>query len=156
MFLRTLFWSFAALVPATASLAQQPNEGAYYCAAESSGGIVYNERTKKWEGTNFRPFSKFTLKFKYVRTTPNGDEYAVTITPDGKNDVLQCYPYRTQFPQFDEFGYLICRTDFFNYKFKRTRLLFGKLCSRLVSTIMMRWTSISTPKSFSNRKSSSD
>jgi hypothetical protein len=47
---------------------QQPNEGAYYCAAtESSGGIVYNERTKKWEGTNFRPFSKFTLKFKYVR-----------------------------------------------------------------------------------------
>ena len=117
MFLRTLFWSFAALVPATASLAQQPNEGAYYCAAESSGGIVYNERTKKWEGTNFRPFSKFTLKFKYVRTTPNGDEYAVTITPDGKNDVLQCYPYRTQFPQFDEFGYLICRTDFFSYKF---------------------------------------
>ena len=117
MFLRTLFWSFAALVPATASLAQQPNEGAYYCAAESSGGIVYNERTKKWEGTNFRPFSKFTLKFKYVRTTPNGDEYAVTITPDGKNDVLQCYPYRTQFPQFDEFGNLICRTDFFNYKF---------------------------------------
>jgi len=117
MFLRTLFWSFAALVPATASLAQQANEGAYYCAAESSGGIVYNEKTKKWEGTNFRPFSKFTLKFKYVRTTPNGDEYAVTIAPDGKNDVLQCYPYRTQFPQFDEFGYLICRTDFFNYKF---------------------------------------
>jgi|ERR1044072_6971679 hypothetical protein len=117
MFLRTLFLSFAALMPATASLAQQPNEGAYYCAAESSGGIVYNDRTKKWEGTNFRPFSKFTLKFKYVRTTPNGDEYAVTITPDGKNDVLQCYPYRTQFPQFDEFGYLICRTDFFNYKF---------------------------------------
>ena len=117
MFLRTLLWSFAAAIPVTASLAQQPNEGAYYCAAESSGGIVYNERTKKWEGTNFRPFSKFTLKFKYVRTTPNGDEYAVTITPDGKNDVLQCYPYRTQFPQFDEFGYLICRTDFFNYKF---------------------------------------
>jgi len=117
MFLRTLFWSFAALMPATASLAQQPNEGEYYCAAESSGGIVYNERMKKWEGTNFRPFSKFTLKFKYVRTTPNGDEYAVTITPEGKSDVLQCYPYRTQFPQFDEFGYLICRTDFFNYKF---------------------------------------
>jgi hypothetical protein len=117
MFLRALLWPFVATITVTVSLAQQPNEGAYYCAAQSSGGIVYNERTKKWEGTSFRPLSKFTLKFKYVRTAPNGDEYAVTITPDGKNDVLACNPYRTQFVQFDEFGYLICRTDFFNYKF---------------------------------------
>ena len=117
MFLRALLWPFAATITVSASLAQQPNEGAYSCAAEFSGGIVYNHQTKKWEGSSFRPLSKFTLKLKYVRTEANGDEYAVTITSSGRNDALPCISYRTQLAQIDEFGYLVCRTKFFNYKF---------------------------------------
>ncbi|HEY6020763.1 MAG TPA: hypothetical protein VIY48_12970 [Candidatus Paceibacterota bacterium] len=107
----------AATITVTVSWAQQPNEGAYSCAAESSGGIVYNEQTKKWEGTSFRSITKFTLKLKYVRTATNADEYDVTITPQGRNDALPCLSYRTQLVQIDEFGYLICRTEFFDYKF---------------------------------------
>ena len=117
MLFRILLWPCVATITVTVSLAQQSSEGAYTCAAESSGGIFYNEQTKKWEGTSFRPLSKFTLKLKYVRTATNGDEYAVTIIPSGRNYVLACISYRTQLVQIDEFGYLVCRTDFFNYKF---------------------------------------
>jgi hypothetical protein len=117
MFIKTLLWPFLVTVIVTASFAQQSNEGAYSCAAESSGGIAYNEQTKRWEGTSFRPLSKFILKLKYVRTATNGDEYAVTVTPDGRNDLLPCISSQTQLVQIDQFDYLVCRTEFFNYKF---------------------------------------
>jgi hypothetical protein len=99
------------------SFAQQTKEGAYSCAAESSGGIFYNDRTKKWEGTSFRPQSKFILRVKYVRTTADGDEYTATIAPGGRDDSLPCLSYRTQLAQISDFGLLVCRTEFYNYKF---------------------------------------
>ena len=102
---------------ASVSFAQEANEGAFSCAAESSGGIFYNDQTKKWEGTRFRPLSKFILRVKYVRTAAEGDEYAVTVTPNGRNDALPCVSNRTQLAQIDEFGFLACRTQFHNYKF---------------------------------------
>lgn len=101
----------------SAGFAQETKEGAYSCTAESSGGIFYNDRTKKWEGTGFRPLSKFTLRLKYVRTTAEADEYAVTITPGGRNDGLPCVSYRAQLAQFNELGFLVCRTELYNYKF---------------------------------------
>jgi hypothetical protein len=101
----------------TVGFAQGVKEGSYSCTAESSGGIFYNDRTKKWEGTGFRAQSKFTLRLKYARTTAAGDEYAVTITPGGRNDPLPCASYRSQLAQIDDLGFLACRTDFFNYKF---------------------------------------
>lgn len=102
---------------APASFAQAVKEGAYSCTAESSGGIFFNDRTKKWEGTGFRALSKFVLRLKYVRTTAEVDEYAVTITPAGRNDALPCLSYRTQLAQINELGFLVCRTEFYNYKF---------------------------------------
>ncbi len=117
MFIRILLWPFVATITVAVSLAQQSNEGSYSCAAESSGGIFYNDQTKKWEGTSFRPLSKFTLRLKYVRTTTERDEYTVTVAPNGGNDALLCNPYGTQLAQIDEFGFLVCRTDFYNYKF---------------------------------------
>jgi len=99
------------------SFAQQSQEGTYSCAAESSGGIFYNDQTKKWEGTGFRPLSKFVLRLKYARTTTKGDEYAVTVTPNGRNDALPCISPRTELAQIDEFGFLVCRTEFYNYRF---------------------------------------
>jgi hypothetical protein len=117
MFIRILLWPFMATITVAVSFAQQSKEGAYSCAAESSGGIFYNDQTKKWEGTSFRPLSKFILRLKYVRTTTEGDEYAVTVTPSGRNDALPCISYRTQLAQIDEFGFLVCRTESYNYKF---------------------------------------
>jgi hypothetical protein len=106
-----------ATITFTLSLAQQSNEGAYSCTAESSGGIVYNEKTKKWQGTSFRPLSRFTLKLKYVRTAAIGDEYAASITPNSGNDVFPCISYQTQLALVDQMGYLSCQTAFFNYRF---------------------------------------
>jgi len=117
MFIRILLLLFMATITVAASFAQQLRDGTYSCAAESSGGIFYNNQTKKWEGTSFRPLSKFVLGLKYVRTIPEGDEYAITITPNGRNSALPCVSYRTQLAQIDEFGFLVCRTEFYNYKF---------------------------------------
>jgi hypothetical protein len=117
MFIRILLWPLIATISVAVSFAQQSTEGSYSCTAESSGGIFYNDQTKKWEGTGFRPLSKFILRLKYVRTTPEKDEYAVTVTRNGDNNALPCISYRTQLVQTDEFGFLICRTDFYNYKF---------------------------------------
>jgi hypothetical protein len=117
MFKMILPWPFMATLTVGVSFAQQSNVGSYSCVAESSGGIFYNDQTKKWEGTRFRPLSKFTLNLKYVRTTTERDEYTVTITPNGANEVLSCTSYRTQLAQIDEFGFLACRTEFYNYKF---------------------------------------
>ena len=80
MFTRILLWPLMATITIAVSFAQQTNEGAYSCAAKSSGGIFYNDQTKKWEGTSFRPLSEFTLRLKYVRTATDGDEYAATVT----------------------------------------------------------------------------
>ena len=117
MFLRILLLPFMATITFAVSFAQQSKEGTYSCAAESSGGIFYNDQTKKWEGTGFRPLSKFVLRLKYVRTTTELDEYAVTVTPDGRNDALACTAYRTPLVQIDELGFLVCWTKFYNYKF---------------------------------------
>ena len=117
MFLRILLLPFMATITFAASFAQQSKEGTYSCAAKSSGGIFYNVQTKKWEGTGFRPLSKFVLRLKYVRTTTEVDEYAVTVTPDGRNDALACIAFQTPLVQIDELDFLVCRTRFYNYKF---------------------------------------
>ena len=117
MFRRILLLPFMATMTFAVSFAQQSKEGVYSCAAETSGGIFYNNQTKKWEGTGFRPLSKFVLSVKYVRTTTDVDEYAVTVTPDGSSDALACTADRTPLVQFDEVDFLVCRTKFYNYKF---------------------------------------
>jgi hypothetical protein len=117
MFSRILLLPLMATMTFAVSFAQQSKEGSYSCAAVSSGGIFYNNRTKKWEGTGFRALSKFVFKITYVRTTTGVDEYAVTITPDGSNDALSCTADRMPLVQIDELDFLICRTKFFSYKF---------------------------------------
>jgi hypothetical protein len=46
----------------------QESDRAYYCVVEASGGIHYNQVTKKWEGTGFYDpagwFYKFVLRVK--------------------------------------------------------------------------------------------
>jgi len=117
MLIRIFLFPFIAAILITTGFAQQSNEGSYSCVAESSGGIFYNDQTKKWEGTRFRPLSKFVLRLQYVRTTPLGDEYAVSVTPDGGSEPLSCTSHRTQFALFAGPGQLACRTEFYSYRF---------------------------------------
>ena len=67
MFRRILLLPFIAIMAVGVSVAQPSKDGTYSCAAETSGGIFYNNQTKKWEGTGFRPLSRFVLSVKYVR-----------------------------------------------------------------------------------------
>jgi hypothetical protein len=57
------------------------------------------------------------LRLKYIRTTAFGDEYAVSVLPEGKNDPRSCASHRTQFALFAEPGLLACRTEFYAYRF---------------------------------------
>lgn len=116
MFVRISSWLVVVASTVAISHAQESIEGTYSCAAKSSGGIFYNDRTKKWEGTRFRPFSKFVFKLKYARSAAQGDEYAATVT-SGSGSESQCASNRTQLVQVDELGFLACRTEFYSYKF---------------------------------------
>jgi hypothetical protein len=117
MFRKILLLPLMATMTFAVSFAQQSKDGTYSCTAQTSGGIFYNSKTKKWEGTSFRPLSKFVLSVKYVRTTADVDEYAVTVMPDGSSDALACTADRTPLIQFDETDFLVCRTKFYDYKF---------------------------------------
>ena len=117
MLMRICLWTFIAVTTVTASVAQQSHEGSYSCTTEASGGIFYNDQTKKWDGTRFRPFRKFVLRLKYVRTAAEGDEHSATVTSDGRNDSLPCVSNRMQLVQLNERGVLICRTEFYDYRF---------------------------------------
>jgi hypothetical protein len=116
MFVRIASWLVVVASSVAISHAQESIDGTYSCAAESSGGIFYNDRTKKWDGTRFRPFSKFVLKLKYARTAAQGDEYAATVT-SGSGSESSCTSNRTQLVQVDKLGVLACRTEFYSYKF---------------------------------------
>jgi hypothetical protein len=68
-------------------------------------------------GHKFSSSQQIYLKLKYVRTATEGDEYAATVTLDGRNDALPCIAYRTELAQIDDLGFLVCRTKLYNYKF---------------------------------------
>ena len=53
-----------------------------------AGGVSYNEKTKKWEATAFRPHQKFVLKMKFlgVRKEEQLSDYKVTVTETKEED----------------------------------------------------------------------
>jgi len=88
--------AFAVVFPSAVAKSQQ-HDGSYYCVAEFSGGIAYNEALKKWEGVRFRPSHKFVVRFKYAGPHKEadgiqsyGDDYFVTITPSGSDKAEAC------------------------------------------------------------------
>jgi hypothetical protein len=66
--------------------AQQPvKDGAYFCTIEFAAGLAYNQTTKRWQSTTFRPKQKFILRLKFIETTQEELEavssYNITFTP---------------------------------------------------------------------------
>lgn len=68
-----------------------PKDASYFCVAEITGGLRYNERTKKWASTTFKPDAKFVMRMKHLRSETRKDSrgkdepaqvFDVTITPE--------------------------------------------------------------------------
>ena len=61
------------------------SNGAYYCVPEISGGLAYDEATKKWVGSVFRvsSYPRFIMKVTGNR---------ITITDSGSNVARPCEP----------------------------------------------------------------
>ena len=107
----------------------QQYDGSYYCVAEFSGGVAYNERLKKWDSTRFQPSDKFIVHFNYVG--PGGswcgsqdcgtDQYLVSITPSGSNKTEACKTYYKEASDRIEFERTLgrgdCQTSLHRYTF---------------------------------------
>lgn len=73
----------------------QHYDGSYYCVAEFTGGLAYDERLKSWKSARFRPSLKFVANFKYagphyIVDEAYTDDYFVTITGAGKDKADSC------------------------------------------------------------------
>jgi hypothetical protein len=69
-----------------------------FCKVEFGGDVHYNEGSKRWEGTGFKPGKGFVLRLLHLKTeepTPEfpfkRDKYAVQVTNEGENHPLVCY-----------------------------------------------------------------
>jgi len=89
-------------VPFTTASAQfeAGREASYSCAAAATGGIIYDEETRKWTGTAFRASLEFALRVRFLGTHVGKSftgldqtfyDFNVTITPKGSNFPIRCY-----------------------------------------------------------------
>jgi hypothetical protein len=71
----------------------------YFCIVESSGGVAFDARSQKWQGTVFRPEGKFVLKMEWLKSRVEnskylGDQrvndYHVSITQSGGTYPMPC------------------------------------------------------------------
>jgi hypothetical protein len=89
-------WVCAALALSVSAASAQKRDSSYYCVAEATGGLKYNTGTKRWYGTDFLADEKFVLKLKYLSErfdsvlTTTAVDYAVTITPSGRDFAMEC------------------------------------------------------------------
>jgi hypothetical protein len=98
------------ILTSSGSAVAQSRDAAYYCVAEASGGLKYNETTRKWEGASLRPEAKFVLRMNFLRARVQKEEYpsvvaeekvndyTVTVTTSGQNIGVDCisqYPSKT-------------------------------------------------------------
>jgi hypothetical protein len=78
----------------------QSNDVAYFCVSEVAGGLWYNEKIKKWEGTSFRATVKFLVEmsfaYSWVKQNEHVSDYKVTVTRSGENAVLPCLSHITK------------------------------------------------------------
>jgi hypothetical protein len=116
----------------------QEHDGSYYCVAEFSGGLAYDEKLKEWKGTRFRATEKFVVYFKYVGPhLPYGggqsytEDYFVTVTTSGSDKVETCKTYYNEASDKIEFTRDVGRGDCQTFLHRYT---FGLKYKRFLST----------------------
>jgi hypothetical protein len=105
----------------------QEHDGSYYCVTEFSGGVAYDEKSKKWESARFLPTEKFVVHFKYIGPhllyggQSYSDDYFVTVTPSGSDKMETCKTYYKEVSDKIEFtrdaGRGDCQTLLHRYTF---------------------------------------
>jgi hypothetical protein len=64
------------------ALSLQPRNASFYCEVKFSGGIAFNELSKRWDSAQFLPVDRFVLKLQFissdVRKDSRGDDENVT------------------------------------------------------------------------------
>ncbi|MFK4650081.1 hypothetical protein ABIF97_000015 [Bradyrhizobium japonicum] len=103
----------------------QQYDGSYNCVAEFSGGVAYDEVSKKWDSARFRPSDKLIVRFKYLGPTLCGgqdcysDQYLVSITPSGSDKASVCKDYKgSEKIQFTrDVGRGDCEANYHRYTF---------------------------------------
>lgn len=106
-----------ACVPFTTAKAQLGEDASYFCVVEAVGGLAFDERTKKWVGSTFRPDKKFVLRLKRHRTRVQkatfGEDtvhdYNVTLTVAGSNSPSNCGNYPDKHVTVNELGWVVCK-----------------------------------------------
>jgi len=128
-----------AVITSTAAAGFEHRDGTYFCSYKFGGGIAYDEVSKQWVGTRFKPKGNFFVRLRYLksRTEYAGqpgsydiDDYLVFITDEGKEfSIVQggCHTHdgKLNSPGLDEYGYLSCSEGLEDYKFnfKNNRFL---------------------------------
>jgi hypothetical protein len=76
------------------ALSLEPRNASFYCKVEFSGGIAFNEMSKRWDSAQFLPIKRFVLKLQFisndVRKDGRGNDenvtnFGATITKDESN-----------------------------------------------------------------------
>lgn len=128
--MRIFAFASALLISTAMSHAQTPSNFTYFCTAEFAGGLVFNQKTKKWEAGTRKVADKFVLRGKFrpsgIEKTPSEKlklEYEVTITKSGTSFAQHCEGTGSNFNVLvsssldTEFS---CESAFDNYIFNLT------------------------------------
>jgi hypothetical protein len=104
------------------AFAQSNHDVAYFCVSEVAGGLWYNEKVKKWEGTSFRATAKFLVEMSFaylwVKQNEQVSDYKVTVTRSGEKTGLPCLSHITKENTVtvgDSYRTVFCTTGFQDY-----------------------------------------
>jgi len=68
------------VLSSTCPAQQLVGNGAYFCTAELSGGLYYNQSAKSWQSTTLRPDHKFVVRIRYLETKKEALAEGITET----------------------------------------------------------------------------
>lgn len=106
MTIRKLLLALALSTCLPTSISHAGQDHTFMCSADMVSGLDYDEETKAWHPSIFRPTSKFVLKLKFIKTENDpgrknepADFYAATVNELGQQfGAMPCYNDRDAGP----------------------------------------------------------
>ena len=115
------------VLSSTCTAQQLVENGAYFCTAELSGGLYYNQSAKSWQSTTLRPDHKFVVRIRYLETkkealaegiTETYGYYEISITDSGKSFALPCWSLGGEHVgKMDRYKQIDCSAGVRDYRF---------------------------------------
>src|SRR5215813_7056213 len=117
------------VLSSTCPAQQLVGNGAYFCTAELSGGLYYNQSAKSWQSTTLRPDHKFVVRIRYLETkkealaegiTETYGYYDISIADSGKSFALPCWSLGGEHVgKMDRYKQIDCSAGVRDYRFTR-------------------------------------